>query len=275
MQESCCESPPIAGGTFYRSYHCSDTATLSDSATVNDFHLDKYQITVGRFRAFVNAGMGTQVNPPGAGAGAHPLISGSGWDPQWNTNLPKDTDKLKAAVACHPSYQTWTDVPGDHESYPQNCLDWDLAFAFCAWDGGRLPTEAEWGYAAAGGSEQRCYPWSTPPRPDVIDDSYALTCAPQCTGQSMEVGSKSPKGDARWGQSDMVGSLYDWTLDWYADAFPTPCDNCARLAQDPEHPGAQVVRGGYDAMGVSRSHERSLGPTVDMLTGARCARSGP
>jgi len=51
---------------------------MSYPATVADFYLDKYEITVGRFRQFVNAGMGTQASPPASGAGAHSLITGSG-----------------------------------------------------------------------------------------------------------------------------------------------------------------------------------------------------
>ncbi|WP_438023210.1 formylglycine-generating enzyme family protein [Sorangium sp. So ce233] len=48
---------------------------------------------------------------------------------------------------------------GENEARPIRCVSWSVAFAFCAWDGGRLPTEAEWNHASAGGSEQREYPW--------------------------------------------------------------------------------------------------------------------
>ena len=214
-------------------------------ATVADFYLDKYEITVGRFRRFVNAGMGTQASPPAAGAGAHPGIAGSGWDSTWNTNLPADTASLKAAMKCDATYQTWTDTAGSNESKPVNCLDWYTAFAFCAWDGGRLPTEAEWNYAASGGSEQRYYPWSSPATSTTIDDSYAVYCGGSCSG-TQNVGSKSPKGDGKWGQSDLAGNVWEWTLDWYASPYPMPCNNCADLTAA----SYRVFRGGsfdYDA----------------------------
>ncbi len=65
---------------------------------------------------------------------------------------------------------------GATKTKPINCLDWYTAFAFCAWDGGRLATEAEWNYAASGGSEHRYYPWSKPATSTAIDDSYAVYC---------------------------------------------------------------------------------------------------
>jgi formylglycine-generating enzyme len=53
-------------------------------------------------------------------------------------------------LACHSTNQTWTDTVGSHENLPINCINWYEAYAFCIWDGGFLPSDAESEYAAAG-----------------------------------------------------------------------------------------------------------------------------
>jgi formylglycine-generating enzyme required for sulfatase activity len=274
----------VPGGTFYRSYDGVDFTDMSYPATVDDFYLDKYEITVGRFRRFVNAGMGTQASPPPSGAGAHPGITGSGWDSTWNANLPKDTASLKATIVCPTvAYQneTWTDTPASNEDEPMNCIDWYTAFAFCAWDGGRLPTEAEWNYAAAGGSEQRYYPWSSPPTSTAIDISYAAYCddasvkAGACLPRN--VGSRSPKGDGKWGHADLGGNLWEWALDWYVAVYPTPCRDCANLIVSGSFGlyFPRVLRGGgfHDGATGLRSAERIYDLPGPDVTGARCART--
>src|SRR6185503_5212427 len=102
-----------------------------------------------------------------------------------------------------------------------NCVSWFEAFAFCAWDGGRLPTETEWNYAAAGGNEQRVYPWGA--NIDLTKASYDCagdgsgTGTPNCMFSDMlPVGSRSPQGDGKWGQADLAGNVWEWTLDWGA-----------------------------------------------------------
>jgi formylglycine-generating enzyme required for sulfatase activity len=263
----------VPGGTFYRGYDGVDYTDKSYPATVADFYLDKYMITVGRFRQFVNAGMGSQASPPASGAGAHPMIPGSGWSSAWNTNLPANTASLKAVKCIGNAYLVnWTDTAGSNERQPMNCIDWYEAFAFCAWDGGRLATDAEWNYAASGGSEQRYYPWSSPATSTTIDDSYAVYCGGSCSG-TQNVGSKSPKGDGKWGQSDLAGNVWEWNLDWYASPYTNPCNNCADLTSA----SYRVVRGGYFDNGASylRSASRNSDGPVSVYVGARCARTGP
>ena len=268
--DDCCKSLPVPGGTFNRGYDGVLYNDASHPATVSDFNLDKYEVTVGRFRAFLNAGLGTQKTPPAEGSGAHEKIAGSGWSSRWNAHLATDTAALKAALKCDASFATWTDAPGRNESKPLECLDWFTAFAFCAWDGGRLPTYAEWNYAASGGSEHRYYPWSVPPTSETIDDSYAVYCGDACVPQS--VGSKSPKGDAKWGQSDLGGNAWEWTLDWSPKQYLQPCRDCAEVTTG----SYRVFLGGSnnDIASTLLSASRHISvPEYRGVVGARCART--
>jgi sulfatase modifying factor 1 len=261
----CCARLPVPGGTFYRSYDGIDNTNRNYPATVSDFYLDKYEITVGRFRQFVEAGKGTQLSPPAAGDGKHPSIDGSGWSSEWNTKLAPSTGVLMESRLCsgeHPN--TWTNTVGANESKPINCLDWYTAFAFCAWDGGRLPTEAEWNYAASGGDEQRLYPWTG----TVIDSSYAV----YDVDSAQNVGSKSPKGDGKWGHSDLAGNVSEWNLDWYA-TYTNPCINCAVLTVAY----GRGLRGGSFILsqGVPSAKRSAYNPgLLSEDNGVRCARSG-
>jgi len=280
---SCCDSPVVLGGTYARSYDVSGDGMYADSsftATVSNFRLDQYEVTVGRFRLFVVAGEGTQASPPLSGGGAHPNIANSGWDPSWNGSLIADTTTLVADVKCNATYQTWTDTPVANESLPMNCITWFEAMAFCAWDGGFLPTEAEWNYAATGGNEQRAYPWSSPPGSLGIDCTYAnyyngtSYCVNPPTGAVNRVGSESPKGDGKWGQSDLAGNVWEWTLDWYTSPYSqNPCFDCANLTPS----ASRVIRGGLfnaDATNQRAADRGNFSPTSrSFVFGVRCART--
>lgn len=137
--------------------------------------------------------------------------------------LPKDTVELVTWVKCNSTTQTWTDTPAGNEHRPMNCVSWYEAMAFCVWDGGYLPTEAEWNYAAAGGDQQRVYPWSSPAGSlTPVDGSHASYWdGTNCVGDGaagcavtdlVAVGTK-PLGDGRCGQSDLAGNVAEWVLD--------------------------------------------------------------
>lgn len=266
--DDCCRNLQVPGGTFKRGYDGVVYKDADNPATLSGFRLDKYEVTVGRFRAFVNAGMGTHRRPPLEGAGAHRKLPGSGWSPAWNRHLAADTAALTAALKCDPIYGTWTDDPSENENKPIECLDWYTAFAFCAWDGGRLPTYAEWNYAASGGSEHRYYPWSVPPASQTIDESHAVYCGTKCVPQNVGI---KPKGDGKWGQSDLGGNAWEWTLDSSPQRYRMPCFDCADLTA-----GAyRVFLGGsnndIESTLLSASRHISV-PDYRGVVGARCAR---
>jgi formylglycine-generating enzyme len=284
--DSCCNSPDVPAGSYDRSYDLANDGNSGSTmfpATVSKFRLDKYKVTVGRFRAFVNAGMGTQSSPPSAGAGAHVKIAGSGWDANWNAGLVTNTVALAANIKCDPTFQTWTDTPAANEHRPMNCITWYEAMAFCVWDGGYLPTEAEWNYAAAGGDEQRAYPWSSPASSLTLDGSHAsYDDGTNCVGDGMAgcaltdlvaVGTK-PVGNGRWGQSDLAGDVFEWTLDWEA-AYASLCTDCANLMPTSN----REVRGGSFRHVAPNLRTGSRNPGAPWFRGndlgVRCARSAP
>src|SRR5262249_5194651 len=84
----CCLSSIVEGGTFYRSYDAITFADKSFPATVSDFRLDTYEITVGRFRKFV-AAYSQDMIPVGAGKNPN-NPSDVGWDVAYNSLLPAD-----------------------------------------------------------------------------------------------------------------------------------------------------------------------------------------
>ncbi|MBS2012674.1 MAG: SUMF1/EgtB/PvdO family nonheme iron enzyme [Deltaproteobacteria bacterium] len=277
--ESCCTIANVPGGTFNR---------LNDAAfpaTVSDFRLDKYEVTVGRFRAFVNAGKGTKKSAPAVGSGAHPKIPGTGWKAEYTAMLTDDTPSLADAVKCDPTlYNEYSDTPGVNDTLPMNCVTWAEAYAFCIWDGGRLPTETEWNYAAAGGGEQRAFPWGGTAMDATrgawgcqSGDSIAEPGAPACKLSDYTAVGTHPAGAGRWGHMDMAGGVWERVLDSYADPFrTTPCNDCAETATVPE---GTVIRGGSLNWAASylRTFDRSMVNSEPYETrtntvGFRCAR---
>lgn len=275
--KTCSASPTVPGGTFNRVNDATAPATIST------FALDRYEVTVGKFRKFVAAALGGF--RPASGAGKHTHLNAgkglaigasfeAGWDSAWNKELAlASAAAWDAELSCHATLATWTSTAAANETRPLNCANWWQAYAFCVWDGGFLPSDAEWNYAAAGGDEQRLYPWGD--RDPGTDSSLAVhNCSwggySTCGSFVLIAPTGSvPAGDGRWGHSDMAGNLAEWTRD---TGGPKPCTDCANTGT-----GA-TIRGGYyetkDAAMLAttaiQSGPRDLNnPTV----GFRCARS--
>ncbi len=263
----------MTGGTFNRDNDAQYPATISN------FKLDVYEVTVARFRKFVDGGNGTQAAPPANGAGAHPKIADSGWQASFNASLEADTAALKAALKCSTGYPAWSDAPGANENKPINCVTWYEAFAFCAWDGGRLPTEAEWNYAAAGGNEQRTYPWGNQFDGSKLvyncDGAGDQQCLDGPFSNLKDVGSKSPAGDGKFGQADLAGNLWEYVLDF--ERYPysiTNCNDCADI--QPGVPNRMFRGGAFFNDENYQTTSTRIGdvPTQrDHDVGIRCARS--
>jgi formylglycine-generating enzyme len=317
--DSCCESPIVDGGTYSRSYQNTGNGPTGegDAATISSYRLDKYEVTVGRFRKFVEylAAGGT---PPAAGSGKHTHLNGGqgladsgksgafeeGWDEGWNDHIPNGpgaAEEWKSLIASGITgakgcgiYGTWTDEPGDNETRPITCTSWYESYAFCIWDGGFLPSEAEWKYAAAGGDEQRMYPWGNDPI--GTSNEYAIydCCYPdgQCnaragrdtctgTGNVAPVGFAA-KGVGRYGQYDLVGSSWEWLVDRFADRYANPCEDCAMLSANTQNrvlPGSGFHTGtgmgssllySWNRASISWNADTYRG---DYAAGVRCGRA--
>jgi sulfatase modifying factor 1 len=290
--DSCCVSVRVIGGEFKRSY---DGVTYNDAsfpATVRDFYLDEYEVTVGRFRNFLSAWLGGWRPAPGGGKHAHlpggalALTSGStetGWDPSWDALSPDTLQAWDTNLRCDARAATWTPTPGLHERMPIDCITWHEAYAFCIWDGGFLPTEAEWNYAAAGGREQRAYPWSRPATSMTIDCSHAnyssMPVDPGGCGLQpllTDVGAE-PNGNGRFGQGGLAGNVQEWTFDIRADPYSPTCVDCGNDVPVPANTVYYVLRGGAFDAGASLqlASARNAAPANDRSPsiGVRCARS--
>jgi len=315
-KESCCTSLVVAGGTFFRTYDLSPyggdnwsapeggAAGLADPATVSTLRLDKYDVTVGRFRQFVNAWNAGAGWTPGAGSGKHTHLNGGEglvnasvpndglvYETGWNASDSSSLAPTNANLACDPNYATWTVEAGSNENRPINCVSWLEAYAFCIWDGGFLPSEAEWEYAAAGGNQQRTYPWGSADPGTAsqyaIYGCYYPSGPPgfMCrSGSNIAAVGAVPAGAGLFGHLDLAGEMYQWNLDWYADYGPSEtdggtgeCTDCANLTAA----FTRIVRGGdffeddSTLLPPFRNFLYRTSPHTDrdFGVGVRCARS--
>ncbi len=147
-----------------------------------------------------------------------------------------------AAGACTPSGCEDQRFMGDDQ--PVVCVDWFQARAFSVWAGGRLPSEAEWEYAARSAGKSRDYPWGDE-LPTCERASMSEHDLPNCGLDLTSPVCSKPKGNTDQGLCDMAGLVWQWTQDWYHDSY----EGAPRDGSAWETPAgfARVARGGsYD-----------------------------
>ena len=224
----------IPGGSFQMGSSSGESDEQPvHSVTLSSFSLAKTETTVSQYAACVQAG---ECSAPTTGRGCNWGGSGRG-------------------------------------SHPVNCVNWSQAAAFCRWAGGRLPTEAEWEYAARSRGRAQTYPWGDAKATcayAVMDDGSGNGCGrnrtwPVCSKRS---------GNTAQGLCDMAGNVWEWVSDWYDKAY---YGNSA--SSNPRGPGSGSVRvdrgGGFGnyAATLRAAYRYAYRPSFsgDVL-GFRCAR---
>lgn len=188
--------------------------------TVSSFYIDRFEVTNEEYREFIDDMSGTQEE--------NRLPDSTAWDES----------------ASRANWETYF-YGSERSDYPVVAVTWRDAKEYCEWDGKRLPTEAEWEYAARAGRVGGVYPWAgfsprdprgrylanfNPGRQGQAADGYAFT-AP--------VGSYPPN---RWGMHDVAGNVAEWVEDAYAPSY-SAISGLDPVYKDSEET-RRVIRGG-------------------------------
>ncbi|MFZ5517076.1 MAG: formylglycine-generating enzyme family protein, partial [Candidatus Zhuqueibacterota bacterium] len=178
---------PVKGGTF----EMGDTFNEGDSdekpvhrVTLSDFCISQTEVTNAQFAAFLND-YGKATNDNG-----NTLIYEHGWGLRQNGNR-------------------WEAQPG-YGNYPVVYVTWYGAAQYAKWAGCRLPTEAEWEYAARGGNQSKGYRYSG------SNSVYDVAWYDNNASGTHAVAAKQPN---ELGLYDMSGNVWEWCADWYDENY--------------------------------------------------------
>jgi formylglycine-generating enzyme required for sulfatase activity len=228
----------VKGGTFQMGSNESDDENPIHSVTISDFYIGKYEVTVAEFEKFIKAaGYKTDAEK---GDGSY--IYTTTWEKKAGVYWKHDT---KGDLRTRSDY-----------NHPVIHVSWNDATAYCKWlqettgKGYRLPTEAEWEYAARGGNQSKNYKYA-----GTNDESslyrYA-NFADKSTDFSWSVKSQNdnyaytaPVGkylSNELGIYDMSGNVWEWCSDWYgSDYYKNSSSNNPEGANSGAY---RVLRGG-------------------------------
>jgi formylglycine-generating enzyme required for sulfatase activity len=255
----------IAGGSFYMG---SDEGLPAEKpahqVTLGPYCIDEFEVTTEKYKACSDAGRCKRAAAVNDSKTITTEAEKKAFDPLCNIRDPVGRAK-----------------------HPINCVDWEMAGKYCREQGGRLPTEAEWEFAARG-PDGRKYPWGDDsPTADLLN-ACGKECAAWGTKSGIEehmmydkddgfpntapVGS-FPKGSSRYGLKDVVGNVWEWVADFYG---PYTKDE-QKDPKGPESGEQMVVRGGAwngsVASWVRPTFRYKTAPTERTYgIGFRCAR---
>jgi formylglycine-generating enzyme len=222
----------VEGGTFQMGYNLGvkDEQPVHQ-VTLNSFFLGKYEVTFTDFKKFVDAtGYKTDAEQPDSVNAKHGLPPRGTYNGSWK--------RFMNNVA----------VPAADSMNPVGNISWNDAVAYCDWlskETGkkfRLPTEAEWEYAAKGGAKSKNFKFSGG---NILDE--VAWFAGNSDNRSHTIGKKMPNELDIY---DMSGNIAEWCSDWYGETYykTSPEDN----PTGPERGSHRTLRGGSWAAAENR-----------------------
>ena len=292
----------IPGGSFIMgSTNGQQDEVPLHAVEVTGFWMDKYEVSNERFKEFVDATKFVTFSekkprqedfptvPPDKLIPGSIVFKAPGFDVPLNNHY---------VWWAYENYASWRQPEGktssisDRMDHPVVHVSWYDAMAYCKWAGKRLPTEAEWEYAARGGSKNLTYTWGSEKQPDgkwlgnIFQGSFPNnnTVADGFAGTA-PVG-KFPAN--AFGLHDMAGNVWEWCHDWYMPDYyrnsPKKDPQGPDESYDPNEPGVmkKVNRGGSflcnDAYCSGYRPSMRMKTATDTAlshTGFRCVKSGP
>jgi serine/threonine-protein kinase len=231
------------------------------TVTLDAFWIDQTEVTNAMFAAF----LGERGNQ--AEAGVSWLEPGAGH----RGIVYGHIDEVDGAFRAERGY----------EDHPVVEVSWYGAAAYCAWVGARLPSEAEWAYAARG-PQAHVYPWG-----DAYEGAWTNACDARCSyrwrdtryddgAAEWTVVGSYPEGASWCGALDMSGNVWEWVNDWWSDG--TYARSPTHDPQGPASGTLRIARGGSwfdEGWQVSAASRKALTPSSSRMhwVGFRCAAS--
>ena len=245
----------IPGGRFWMGNDRMEDARPAHEVVVSGFWMDKNDVTNEEFARFVKAtGYVTVAERPldpkkFPDVAVADLVPGSVVFSPPSASVPLDDPLrwwkfVKGANWRHPEGPQ-SSIRGK-EKYPVVQVAWEDAAAYAKWAGKRLPTEAEWEFAARGGLDRKTYVWGDEFRPDGkwkanTFQGHFPNHNSHADGYAGEAPAASFPANG-YGLYDMAGNVSEWTADWFDGAYYSRSENTD--PQGPKTGDYRVIRGG-------------------------------